>query len=80
VLSDPDLLYRRRNFAPISLSFRDLTRDRQTTDATTKTEGSHIVCEPNNDTRIVVVWTSHLFIRPNARRMPLTLLLVPDAT
>ena len=32
LLGDPDFLQGRRNFAPISLSFRDLTRDRQTDD------------------------------------------------
>jgi len=40
LLSDPDFLQRRRNFAPVLLSFRHLTRDRQTTDAATKTEVS----------------------------------------
>jgi len=39
LLGDPDFLYRRRNFAPILLSARDLMQDRQTdrwqTDATT---------------------------------------------
>jgi len=51
LLSNPDFLWRRRNFAPTSLSFWDLTRDRQTTDrrrqttdATTKTEGSYCKC------------------------------------
>jgi len=29
---------------PISFSFRDLTQDRQTTDAVTETEGSHTKC------------------------------------
>ena len=48
LLFDPDLLYKLWNFACISRSFRDLTRDRQTdgrqtTDAATETEGSHIV-------------------------------------
>jgi len=32
LFGDPDFLHRRRNLAPISLSFRDLTSDRQTTD------------------------------------------------
>jgi len=30
LLGDPEFLQRQRNFAPISLTFRDLTRDRQT--------------------------------------------------
>jgi len=29
VFGDPDFLWRRRKFAPISLTFRDLTRDRR---------------------------------------------------
>ena len=32
LLGDPDFLWRRRNFAPMSLSYRALTRDRQTDD------------------------------------------------
>jgi len=36
LFSDPDFLHRWRNFAPISPTFRDLTRDRQT-DAATET-------------------------------------------
>jgi len=32
LLGDPDFLQRRRNFARILRSFRDLTRDRQTDD------------------------------------------------
>jgi len=45
----PRLPTGRRNFARISSSFGDLTRDRQTdgrrqTDAATKTEGSHTKC------------------------------------
>jgi len=32
-LADPDFLQRWQNFAPMSLSFRDLMRDRQTTDS-----------------------------------------------
>jgi len=44
LLSDPDFLQGWRNFARISRSFRDLTRDRQTTDAATKTEGSYTKC------------------------------------
>jgi len=49
-LGDPDFLYSvcifrtlRRNFARILRSFRDLRRDRLTTDAATETEGSHTV-------------------------------------
>ena len=46
---DPDFLGRRRNFPPISLSFRDMTRDRQTTDTATVLEVSYIYCvQPNN--------------------------------
>ena len=40
LLGDPDFLLGRGNFAPISLSFRDLMQDRQTTDAATETECS----------------------------------------
>jgi len=45
LLGDPDFLQRQRNFAPILLSFRDLTRDRQTDDrrAATEVEDSHTV-------------------------------------
>jgi len=41
LLGDPDFLLGRRNLARISRSFGDLTRDKQTTDAATETEGSH---------------------------------------
>ena len=44
LLSDPDFSQQRRNFARMSGSFWDLTRDRQTTDAATETEGSHTKC------------------------------------
>ena len=45
-LGDPDFLQRRLNFARISRSFRDLTRDRQTDgrrQTRCETEGSHTV-------------------------------------
>jgi len=44
LLSDPDFSYGRRNFARISRSFRDLTRDTQTDRRGDETEGSHTKC------------------------------------
>jgi len=53
LLSNPDYLQGRWNFASISRSFRYLTRDRQTTDdSATKTEGSHTASLINTESEL----------------------------